>query len=71
MPDVGCALGVTQFPAKPRAGSSREPDDARASLTCTRYAYMLRAMVMTIRGKTTMTMAMGKRAVSGLVLPMV
>jgi len=32
---------------------------------------MLRAMAMTTRGKTTMTMATGKRAVSGLVLPMV
>ena len=32
---------------------------------------MLRAMITTIRGKTTMMMAAGKRAVSGLVVPMV
>jgi len=32
---------------------------------------MLRAMAMTTKGKTTMMMASGKRAVSGLVVPMV
>ena len=42
-----------------------------SSLTCSLNAYMLRAMAMTSKGKTTMMMATGKRAVSGLVLPMV